>query len=658
MNNKVMLISKGKSNAAYLAARINMYLGDKVVAIGYDVEEIPANYDADLVVLSSESLYDVAKAKLSPHSHVITARRAIDPINIYKLLGLTGSTQKILLVNTSKESAEEVVALLYKMGFDYLWLIPYGPEMSIVPDVKLAITPGESHLVPRSVTTVIDIGTRILDLSTLLQILDFFSLGDERSNLVSAHYINSFITLSKALDESRRQLEKTKIALLDVLDRIPQAALVADSDGKIIQTNKRAVELWGTRTNNLFSLGGKKLQEKLGETNDEAVMEIDGQVFLVRKTILEDAGHELFLLDSGEEVKKREMYLRKSSRNRGFSPKYVFQDIIGTSSIITQTVELAKLFAQSNSPVFIEGPTGSGKELFAHAIHASSLRSGEPFVAVNCAVIPETLMESELFGYEEGAFTGAKKGGKPGMFEMANGGTIFIDEIEDLPLSVQTKLLRVVAEQQLLRVGGQDVIPIDVRIITATNKAVSELLASNKLRADLYYRLHVLPLVVPALANRKEDIPLLVRHFEMQLGHSGVLSKQDMKGFMDHGWPGNIRELRNKVEFMVTMKTLGKQAEVLIGSAIADAAPVRAGNEDSSLAQLVLSAILRINDKGVGAGRRQLTKLLQENGQMAIGEGIVRSILGALQQEEKVIVYPGRRGTWITEKGKAVLQYQ
>ncbi|NLU48316.1 MAG: sigma 54-interacting transcriptional regulator [Syntrophomonadaceae bacterium] len=227
--------------------------------------------------------------------------------------------------------------------------------------------------------------------------------------------------------------------------------------------------------------------------------------------------------------------------------------IIGSSRVISALRETLLWIAASPSSVLITGESGTGKELFAQAIHSCGERAKYKFVKVNCAAIPENLLESELFGYVEVAFTGGRKGGRVGKFEMANKGTIFLDEIGDMPLAMQAKLLRVLQEREIEKIGGDHPIPIDVRVVSATNKDLSALISQGLFRLDLFYRLNVINLHIPALRERKEDIPLLAEHFVKQLNEKLGLTVQgiDEKAMgllMQYHWPGNVRELCNVIE--------------------------------------------------------------------------------------------------------------
>lgn len=238
--------------------------------------------------------------------------------------------------------------------------------------------------------------------------------------------------------------------------------------------------------------------------------------------------------------------------------KITLDNIVGSSEIMEHTKQKSLIAAKSNSTVLITGESGTGKELFARAIHNHSDRTDYPFVAVNCAAIPDNLLESELFGYEEGAFTGAKKGGKLGKFELAHNGTIFLDEIGDMSLHLQGKLLRVLQERELDKIGGKSNIFIDVRVIAATNKNLEELVRNGQFREDLYYRLKVIPITLPTLRERKSDIPLLIdymiKEYARKLNKDVIGIEEDAsKTLVDYTWPGNVRELQNIIEYSINM---------------------------------------------------------------------------------------------------------
>lgn len=238
--------------------------------------------------------------------------------------------------------------------------------------------------------------------------------------------------------------------------------------------------------------------------------------------------------------------------------KYTWENILGNSEKMVQAIYMGRRASQTKSNVLLLGESGTGKELFAHAIHHSSNRKHERFIKVNCAAIPAELLESELFGYVEGAFTGAKKEGKLGKFELANGGSIFLDEIGDMPLSMQAKLLRVLQEKEIERVGGTHTTPVDIRVIAATNKNLEEMVENGTFREDLFYRLNVMSIEIPPLREREDDIVILIQRLLQKLSdqlgvYVGNVSENAMVHLTKYHWPGNVRELENVLERAINL---------------------------------------------------------------------------------------------------------
>jgi DNA-binding NtrC family response regulator len=282
---------------------------------------------------------------------------------------------------------------------------------------------------------------------------------------------------------------------------------------------------------------------------DEAVQAMkDGAHDFLQKPV--DSNHLLLIVERALEqarLRTENMLLREE-----WSRRYGFPRIIGESESIKRAVAETQRVSQTEANVLLLGESGTGKELFARAVHHLSLRRDKPFVAINCAAIPETLIENELFGHERGAFTGAGER-RLGKFELASGGTVFLDEIGELPLAVQGKLLRVIEEKTVDRIGGRAPIPVDVRVVAATNKDLRLAVEHGEFRRDLFFRLAVFPVEIPPLRERGEDVILLARHFAAQLGketrgREAVLSEASLKALREHSWPGNVRELENAIE--------------------------------------------------------------------------------------------------------------
>ncbi|CVK21837.1 sigma 54-interacting transcriptional regulator [Sporomusa sphaeroides] len=301
----------------------------------------------------------------------------------------------------------------------------------------------------------------------------------------------------------------------------------------------------------------ESMKKGLSYTNREMFVEETNSHYLVSSRPLLDQSGEI---TGAMAILKDIRDVRKLFQQLTEQPAMTFQEILHRSKSMRQVIALAKAYARGGSTVLIRGETGTGKELFARALHAASPRADNIFVPVNCAAIPDTLLESELFGYEEGAFTGAVKGGKQGLFELANSGTLFLDEIGETSSHLQAKLLRVLQDRKVRRIGSSREIAVDVRILAATNRNLEDMIAGGTFREDLYYRLNVIPLFLPPLRERREDIPLLVdfflRRFSTKL-HKQVdtVSETALQKLCAYTWPGNIRELENVIERAVNIVT-------------------------------------------------------------------------------------------------------
>lgn len=364
--------------------------------------------------------------------------------------------------------------------------------------------------------------------------------------------------------EINRINKRKELQLSTILDSIVDGVIAVDEKDRVTVFNPAAEKTLGIKAKAIlgkpikefFAVGS--LQRTWGDRKEaiNEIVEINHTYLVVTRKPLVIEGQNAGLVitfQQAERVKRAEEKLRRELHAKGLVAKFNFTDIIGCSSAIKKTIEEARCYARSEGTVLILGETGVGKELFAHAIHQESKRKSGPFVAINCSALPETLLESELFGYEEGAFTGAKKGGKIGLFELAHGGTIFLDEIGDLSTHLQVRLLRVLQEREIMRLGGNTIIPVDVRVIAATNQNLEEAVNSGRFRLDLFYRLNILKLEIPPLRERREDIPLLFDFFARRLAEKLGLSYQRVPNCLleeltKYDWPGNVRELQGFVE--------------------------------------------------------------------------------------------------------------
>ncbi|WP_432407435.1 sigma 54-interacting transcriptional regulator [Wukongibacter sp. M2B1] len=387
--------------------------------------------------------------------------------------------------------------------------------------------------------------------------MDYFHIG------ASTESIYERITYAKELvDRLYDQRYKNQV-LKTILDGVHDAVVAIDHEGNVILYNERAKELL---KKDILDVMDKKLIDVCPELNfmmDVLKNKVDqyNEIKLLKDiiitaniSILKVDGHIHGVLCSFQDItklQKLEKKIRYELNKKGLIAKYSFQDIIAHDSTMKDTVAKAIKIGQSDCTVMIYGESGTGKEMMAQSIHNLSNRKADPFIAINCAALSESLLESELFGYEEGAFTGARKGGKPGLFELAHGGTLFLDEINSVSLNLQAKLLRALEEREVMRIGSDYVIPLDIRIIAAANEELKRKVEDGNFRRDLFYRLNILELYIPPLRERKEDILPLFKHYLMELSkatddleiNSGLEEK-----ILNYDWPGNVRELKNIVQ--------------------------------------------------------------------------------------------------------------
>jgi PAS domain S-box-containing protein len=365
--------------------------------------------------------------------------------------------------------------------------------------------------------------------------------------------------------------ERKKSSLFQaIMNYTFEGIMSTDEQGRITVCNTNAIDILDLENRGLI---GHKLEDvscpheirnllKKPEERLNELIELNRKTIVVNKVPLVYKGDTfgcVITLKDITKIKELEQGLREKMRKRGLQAKVVFDDIVHQSPKMKETIEKAKTISRFDSFVLIEGETGSGKEMIAQSIHNNSKRKNGPFVAINCSALTESLLESMLFGYSEGAFTGAKKEGKAGVFELAHGGTIFLDEISGITTKLQLGLLRVIEEKEVMRLGDDKIIPVDVRVIAATNQPLIDLVKKQQFREDLYYRLNVLKLVIPPLRERKKDILLLLEHFVSAIAREYKLNVPKISEgvkeiLLSYNWPGNVRELKNVAENMVIMQ--------------------------------------------------------------------------------------------------------
>ncbi|MBP1950404.1 sigma 54-interacting transcriptional regulator [Virgibacillus litoralis] len=390
--------------------------------------------------------------------------------------------------------------------------------------------------------------------------------ADDR--LIGAFAVFKDITEVMNLAEENTDLKEIKTMLEAIIQSSDEAITVVDENGTGIMINPAYTRITGLKEADIVGKPatadiseGESMHMKVLKTR-RGVRGVRMKVGPAKKDVLVNVAPVIVdgklkgsvgVLHDVSEIQSLTSELKRARQIiRNLEAKYTFDDIIGPSSEMKIALEQAKVGAKTPATVLLRGESGTGKELFAHAIHNESDRKHNKFIRVNCAAIAETILESELFGYEEGAFSGAKQGGKKGLFEEANHGSVFLDEIGELSLHMQAKLLRVLQEQEIVRVGGTDPITIDVRIITATNVNLEKAIMNKKFREDLYYRLNRLPIYIPSLKERINDLPSLIEHLIRKInqdyGRNVQAINYDASEYLkNYHWPGNVRELENMI---------------------------------------------------------------------------------------------------------------
>lgn len=406
------------------------------------------------------------------------------------------------------------------------------------------------------------------------RVIGVLTMSGDRSR-VHPHTLGMVVAAAGAIEyqlkaaQASERLQVAHHCLVATMESMSEGLLSVDTDGRVTHINSVAARLLGLSPGEVMGRplhsdllrhlglaevlrGGRELADR------EVQLDVGAARLHATVTVRPVVGEGSAVMGAMVILREMRSVRRLVHRMAGAQAVFTFADIVGESRALLRAVELARAAARTSSTVLLLGESGTGKEMFAHAIHNASTRRDGPFVAINCAAIPRELVGSELLGYAEGAFTGARKEGSPGKFELADGGTVFLDEIGEMPLDMQVVLLRVLQDRQIVRIGGQRVTRVDVRVIASTNKNLAEAVARGAFRRDLYFRLNVFPISIPPLRDRKEDIPLLARHFVSKLSAKlgkpvERISDEALALLVGHDWPGNVRELENVIECAINM---------------------------------------------------------------------------------------------------------
>ena len=581
---------------------------------------------------------------------------------------------RVLFVNMTETMAREAIAQLEQFGITQVHWIPFYPGAELPPDVHIAVTPDEMRYVPEEIETKIDVGQRACTSGMMIEIALRLGLEHLLETEKFQTYFQSIATSNYSFDQMFARSIRLESQFHILMETLEDGVVGVNEKGEVFACNRHAEEI--TRTSADLVVGkaasqvfpyipfSKCLQER--ERLPAKITRLNGVnvsvevVPVMRQSACIGA---FALLQRFNDVEARQSQLRNQLLHKGYRAKYGFEDVIGESEAIQRTKDVLRRMAVSESPILLIGQTGTGKELFAHAVHRASRRKDGPFVAINVAAFPENLLESELFGYEEGAFTGAKKGGRLGLLEISHQGTLFLDEVEGMSPALQIKLLRVLQEREIMRVGGTTIIPIDVRIVAATNESLEQKVAEGTFRRDLYYRLSTLPVEIPPLSARGNDLFLILAHFQQELGTCFRLSPQVREFLKSYSWPGNIRELRNVVEYFlytghdpITMEDLPPTVFHRAGKPISEQTGAPAvPPEPSEVFRFVLEQLYRASEDRQPIGRERLLQLARE-AFLPTSQQEIRSVLAQMAEQGLVRISRGRGGSQLTADGRRLYE--
>lgn len=645
----------------------------------------PSGYEIDrnarTLLISGPYLENKVK-ELFPNSTIIVAERTFPTKNLEEIM-LIPNGERTMVVNYPVVVVHNVINEMKRIGIDHIEFVPYDiNKFQDYSDIKYAITFGLKDLCPKGIPHIIDVGKRAVSLRTFFRILEALELDVENANTYFTNFQNMMIKGNYRIAGLLKHEED--------LSRNLEYICKTSNDGIICINSDNCVSIlnWAARDILMLEPGltGMKFEEALkaypelisliyeGKDSENIILDNFSEEKVVvnisfpQQSALAKA---IIFVTKYNRIQRKESKIRHKiyKENKGLSAKYTFEDIIGESLSLTKVKEQARQFSVSNLNIMIEGESGTGKELFAQSIHSYSKRAKEPFVAINFAALPENLVESELFGYREGAFTGAIKGGKPGLFEIAHGGTIFLDEIGDASMPVQTKLLRVLEEREVMRIGSSEMTPVDVRVICATNKDLVKCIQEGTFRNDLYYRIKTLPLRIPSLNERKGDIPLLIESFGESYGLPTPLPEQALDLIEQYYWPGNIRELKSLIQYLSVILPSSHRADcsrIVLNVAeyfekinvFPDNTSITLSNNETLMEDdynyeikiFILRNLLDARKFNKVIGRKRLLDLAEKNGYNTT-EFKIRAALNDLLRRGLVRTGKTRQGNSITKKG-------
>ncbi|MGN0658242.1 MAG: sigma 54-interacting transcriptional regulator [Emergencia sp.] len=645
---QVIIIYRNSSNQNainFISENLEEIFGEYIHFTNCFLQDLEAGtqLQADAFLAVGEKIFDQAKEYIRDFNRVIKLNRSPNRSALNMISEIPAGTN-VLVVNDTYDNTLDTVNSFYEIGVSHINMIPFDSTLEhtgIYDNLEIAITPAEPHLVPAHIHKIIDIGYRQVSFDTMFKLMKLLDLDISIINRNLFRYMQSLVESNSAFHSNYVYGYLKSEMLSHIVSSSKIGMILIDTSYQIVYANEKAVQIFQADDKNGIRLEDHIDPSILSSSEPlDASLVIDGSSYYYDKypiTLMDEvAGYYITLQDEADIAVSN-----KKNRQKGYVAKHNFRDIVHASTDMDKVISTAKQMALTDHTVLIRGESGTGKELIAQSIHNASYRNKFPFVAINCAALPDNLLESELFGYEAGAFTGAHSKGKIGLFEQASRGTIFLDEIGDISPKLQSRLLRTIQEQQIMRVGSDRIIDIDIRLITATNRNLELAVQEGRFRSDLFYRLNVLPIVIPPLRKRKDDIVPLLQYF---LGSQFKnITPAEIRQLTAYNWPGNIRELENTCTYYKTLSTFPDYILEQGQNGVSRLS-------ESGINQSILRIISRNTEISHGIGRSALVQLLKNSG-IHLSDGKLRELLGQLHNAGLIEIGKGRYGTRITEKG-------
>lgn len=600
--------------------------------------------ETDAFLAVGDQIYDQLKEHVKDFNKVIKMNRSPNRGALNKISQIPAG-ETVLVVNDNYSNTVDTVNSFYEVGVSHINMIPYDSAIEhtgIYDNINIAVTPSEVHLVPKHIKKVIDIGYRNVSFDTMFKLMKMLDLDLGIINRNLFKYMRSLVESNTAFHANYIYGYLKSEMLSHVVNSSKIGMVLVDIYYKVAYANEKAMQIFQVDNKNNIDLKRyltPEFLESREDTNESITIEgINYRYCKNPITLMDEVAGFYITLENEAEID----LVNKANKRKGHIAKYNFKDIVHDSKEMRRTLSIAKKIAITDYTVLIRGESGTGKELIAQSIHNASYRSSFPFVAVNCAALPDNLLESELFGYESGAFTGANSKGKIGLFEQANKGTIFLDEIGDMSPNLQVRLLRTIQEQQIMRIGSDRIIDIDVRLIAATNKDLEKAVEKGSFRSDLFFRLNVLPIVISPLRKRKEDIDSLLKYY-MGNEYKNILP-DDLKKLRAYNWPGNVRELENICTYYKALISLPSYIS------FSETKHYDGNLSEEQLIYSILDVIHKNTNISHGIGRAAIIQKLKERG-IIISDVKLRKFLNDLNASGMIEISKGRAGTKITDKG-------